>query len=275
MARVETFHEIERAGWSAKAEGYRSVFSDLTAQVHPTVLTLFGDLAGAELLDVACGPGVFLREAAAAGAAVTGVDFAPAMVDIARKTAPGAPVEIADAAALPFPDETYDAVTCLFGLWHMTDPDAALKEMCRVLRPGGRIVTATFAPPQKGFDLFGIVVGAIKAEGTMDIDLPPAPPPFRFADSDQAADAMAAAGFADVGFVEATINSTHEDADAVLRFLDAALVRAPLLIARQPDALRDKVIAHIHTALQARQNDGGITLRWPVVICRAVASSPA
>jgi ubiquinone/menaquinone biosynthesis C-methylase UbiE len=98
--------------------------------------------AGLRVLDVGCARGGFARDLAQRGAVVTAVDISPAAIAFTReKLAPyGGRAEIADAAALPFPDGEFDAVTALETLHHLADPKAALDELLRVTRPGGTIV---------------------------------------------------------------------------------------------------------------------------------------
>ena len=94
------------------------------------------------LLDVGCGPGVAVCEAAPLVARATGLDLSPAMVARARSRADGIPnVEIVegDSAQLPFPDGAFTAVLSTTSFHHYPEPDRALGEMRRVLEPSGRI----------------------------------------------------------------------------------------------------------------------------------------
>lgn len=131
--------------------------TDSAAEVYETffVPALFGQFAepvaeaagaaeGRRFLDVACGTGVLARAASAMGAGATGVDCNPGMLAVAR--AKGADVEFCEgqAEALPFEDATFDAVGCQFGLMFFVDRGAALREMWRVLRPGGRMAVAVW-----------------------------------------------------------------------------------------------------------------------------------
>lgn len=79
---------------------------------------------------------------------VIGVDFSPAMLDLARQREPNVEFRLGDVARLSEADASVDAVTIGFGLRNLVDRDAALGEMFRVLRPGGRLVILEFVPPR-------------------------------------------------------------------------------------------------------------------------------
>ena len=102
----------------------------------------------ARVLDVATGTGdlaLAIRRACPA-AEVTGADFCPEMLEIAARRGV-VPTVVADALALPFADGHFDAVTVAFGLRNMADWGAALREMRRVLRPGGHLLVLDFSLP--------------------------------------------------------------------------------------------------------------------------------
>ena len=90
------------------------------------------------VLDVGCGEGQVSRLAASQGSAVVGVDPTWAQVAVADRRGGGARFASADAAALPFADETFDAVVACLVFEHVREMDAAIGEVARVLRPGGR-----------------------------------------------------------------------------------------------------------------------------------------
>lgn len=100
------------------------------------------------VLDVACGTGALTRAAASRagpGGAVTGLDLNPGMLAVAARLSPLIQWQQGTAEALPFPDQSFDAVVSQFGLMFFPDPAAALREMMRVLVPGGRLAVAVWA----------------------------------------------------------------------------------------------------------------------------------
>jgi demethylmenaquinone methyltransferase/2-methoxy-6-polyprenyl-1,4-benzoquinol methylase len=110
---------------------------------------------GERVLDLAAGTGTSSRTFTASGAYCVACDFSLGMLQVGARKAvsprrPGAPAPgpvrfaAGDALALPFRDRAFDAVTISFGLRNVADPDAALAEMLRVTRPGGRLVICEF-----------------------------------------------------------------------------------------------------------------------------------
>ena len=81
---------------------------------------------------------------------VVGIDFSPAMLELARQREPDVEFRLGDVTHLSEGNASVDAVTIAFGLRNLVDREAALREMFRVLRPGGRLVILEFAPPPRG-----------------------------------------------------------------------------------------------------------------------------
>ena len=105
---------------------------------------------GERVLDVACGTGNLTLPAARVGAATTGLDIAPNLLEVAGRRAEAEGLMIrfdeGDAAALPYPDGAFDTVITMFGAMFAADPGLAAGELLRVTRPGGRIAMANWVP---------------------------------------------------------------------------------------------------------------------------------
>ncbi|SMQ73287.1 2-octaprenyl-6-methoxy-1,4-benzoquinone methylase /demethylmenaquinone methyltransferase [Plantibacter sp. VKM Ac-1784] len=121
-----------------------------------------GPAAGERILDLAAGTGTSSAALARNGAQVVAADFSPGMIAVGReKYADRSDIQFveADATALPFADEEFDATTISFGLRNVVRPKDALAEMLRVTKPGGRIVicefsTPTLAPMRAAYNLY-------------------------------------------------------------------------------------------------------------------------
>ena len=102
---------------------------------------------GERVLDLAAGTGTSSQPFADRGAQVVPCDFSIGMLQVGKRAKPHLSFTAGDGTRLPFADDTFDAVTISFGLRNIVDPDAGLREMLRVTRPGGRLVVCEFSHP--------------------------------------------------------------------------------------------------------------------------------
>jgi demethylmenaquinone methyltransferase/2-methoxy-6-polyprenyl-1,4-benzoquinol methylase len=132
---------------------YDAMNSVMTAGLHHRWRRRAIDLAavgpGSKVLDVATGTGDLAIEAASRGAEVVGSDFSEGMLARARTKAPTIRFEQADALALPYPDDSFDAATVGFGARNFAELERGLSEMARVVRPGGRVVVLEITTPSR------------------------------------------------------------------------------------------------------------------------------
>ena len=130
------------------ANGYQELLVPaLMEEWAPRAAEAAGIRPGDRVLDVACGTGVLTREAAKRAGptgAVTGLDLSPEMLAVAARLSPALRWQQGSAQSLPFADESFDAVVSQFGLMFFPDPVAGLREMMRVLVPGGRLAVAVW-----------------------------------------------------------------------------------------------------------------------------------
>jgi SAM-dependent methyltransferase len=149
--------EDARTAWEDKQRGlWGQRPRDWADLAEPQNMSLVEDaLQGVEvgdtttLLDVGCGSGLALARAAALGARVAGIDLSPELLQIARERAPDGDVREGGMDTLPFDDEAFDAVIAINALQFAFDPTAALGEVARVLRGGGRLAIGQFAAPER------------------------------------------------------------------------------------------------------------------------------
>ncbi len=173
MAKPKDAAEAGQVSASA-AEIYDTFFVPALFREWAEPLCKAADLQpGDAVLDVACGTGsttqVALRIVGSDGS-VTGLDRNDGMLKVARSRAPDIEWQSGRAEKLPFPDATFDAVLCQFGLMFFDDRSQALREMARVIRPGGKVAVSVWdsAETSPGYarmiGLFDRLFGAIAAE---------------------------------------------------------------------------------------------------------------
>jgi len=148
----------QKAMWAA---GDYSDIARTIEAVAREVIDAVGVGAGETLLDVATGTGNAALEAARRGARVTGLDLTPELLPIAERRAATEGLEIAfregDAQALPFPDDSFERVTSVFGAMFAPDQARTAAELLRVCRPGGTIAVAAWAPEGLNGQMFGVL----------------------------------------------------------------------------------------------------------------------
>lgn len=171
---VTDFDVYERELWAGRAPAYQRGFARLTAYMAGPLLDAAGVGAGTRVLDVGTGPGVVSAEAARRGAEVSAMDADPLMAETARRNVPGLDVTVAVLPDVPFADGTFDAVAGNFVINHVGDPGVAVKELRRILRPGGRLALTCWRMPGSG--ALALVRDAIEAAGVeWPDDVPPTP----------------------------------------------------------------------------------------------------
>jgi demethylmenaquinone methyltransferase / 2-methoxy-6-polyprenyl-1,4-benzoquinol methylase len=145
-----------RAMFDRIAGVYDLMNSVMTAGLHHRWRERAADLArvepGDRALDVATGTGdlaIALDRRVAPGGGVVGCDFSERMLELARHKSPRVRFEAADALALPYPDDAFAAAAVGFGARNFADLDRGVREMARVVRPGGRVVVLEITTPQR------------------------------------------------------------------------------------------------------------------------------
>src|SRR5919109_3130632 len=224
------------------------------SEVGATVVERAGVQPGMDVLDVACGTGNATLPAAKTGARVTGLDFAPGMLAVARERAADAMVEIdfveGDAQEMPFADASFDRVVSTFG--HMFAPDhrRAADEMKRVLKPDGVIAVACWTPD-----------GSIGRMNKMVAELVPPPPggqpPLLWGTEDHVREL-----WGEARFERHAIEWTDDSVESYARFMLDSF--GPLLSARAALAERAGELERAYIDYLRRENladDGSLRFR--------------
>jgi SAM-dependent methyltransferase len=139
----------QRELWGRHPRDWADLQESQLRALYDAIVTGAGIGPGTRLLDVGCGSGLFGAIAAAAGADVAGIDASSDLLEIARERTPAADLVHGDFEALPWPDGSFDVVTGIAAFSFTGNPERALREAKRVLRPGGSVVIGTWGPPDR------------------------------------------------------------------------------------------------------------------------------
>lgn len=249
---------IQRYGWDLAAVDYESLWQAQLACAQAGLLKSAALVSGERVLDVACGTGLIAFAAAEAvgpQGRVVGIDLADRMIDAARRRAMESEVSNVtfarmDAEHLDLPDCSFDVALCAFGLMYMPDPEQAVCEMRRVLRPGGRLGLAVWGERSRcGWSaLFPIVDAEVASEVC--------PLFFRLGQADALGRLCAEAGLEVVAQQRMAATLIYTDAEQAC---NAAFIGGPVALAwsRFDDEVRARVRRRYIEAIAAwRSNDG-------------------
>jgi SAM-dependent methyltransferase len=207
--------EKQREDWNLIAPGWKKWDRHLMRWLAPVGERML-DLArlkdGDVVLDVATGsgePGLSAARRVGRGK-VIGLDISQGMVDIAREKARGLRIKNYEARVyssdFPFGPGTFDAVVSRFGVMFFPDVLAGLREMARVLKPGGTVCVAVWGPQNERAKS---VIQVLSSTLGLPEPAPDGPGPFRCSESGKTASLMRQAGFQDVGQAEVAVLRTH------------------------------------------------------------------
>jgi len=183
MTFIQPHNERPAKVWSAGGNNYNEVSRGIADSIEHAVLRL-NPRRGERILDLATGTGWTSRVVARRGAMVTGVDIATGLLEAAERQAVAEQLPVtyrqADAEDLPFDDASFDAVVSTCGVMFASRPEAAARELARVVRPGGRVAITTWTSDGNLFKMFQVMKPFMPAPPS------PAPPsPFEWGNTDR------------------------------------------------------------------------------------------
>lgn len=269
-ARVQ--RRIQRYGWDLAAREYEPLWQSQLALAHARLMHCASLAPGQRVLDVACGTGLIALPAAAAvgpRGEVVGVDLSSQMVDAARRRAremelANATFERMDAERLDLPDATFDVALCALGLMFMPDPARAVREIRRVLRPGGRMAIAVWG--ERARCAWSALFPIVDAEVVGDV----CPLFFHLGHGDTLARMCADARFEAVEQQRVSTTMEYADADQAC---SAAFIGGPVALAwsRFDERIRARVRARYIESIAPWRHGQGYRLPGEFVVVSASA----
>ena len=259
-SEAERLRDFERQGHDSLATSYQAFFAAVTALATNPLLDAVRLHAGTRLLDVATGPGALAAEAASRGARPVGIDLSPQMVELARQRYPAINFHEADVEHLPFPDDTFDAVVCAFGLGHFPRPEVAVAEFVRTLLPGGRIAFSWWDDPSRQ-RIQGIFRDAIAEVGvSMPPDVPQGHNVYRFSNTGEFLRLLKGAGLKEVAVTEHATTYSVPDTETLWRGGLGSLVLTGAAIRQQDKATQDLIRTAFERCASVYKSANGLNL---------------
>jgi ubiquinone/menaquinone biosynthesis C-methylase UbiE len=259
---------IQRYGWDAAAKVYEAAWRENVAPAHAAMFARAELRRGEKVLDVACGSGlVTFRAAEIVGheGLVTAIDISEEMARLVYEQAQrigkaNVQAKRMDADAMDLPDEAYDVALCALGLMFVPVPEQSVKEIFRILRPGGRIVVAVWGERKNcGWaEIFPIVDSVVQSEVC--------PLFFSLGTGNSLIMTLESVGFAQVEALRFRVTVDYANkGDALTAMIDGGAVA---LAARRFDATtrRDVEDRFLHSIAAFRRDDGGYAIPGEFVV---------
>jgi SAM-dependent methyltransferase len=194
------------------------------------------------------------------------------MVALASRLHPALDFRIANAEALPFPNDSFDAVVGNFAMLHLARPELASAEFVRVLVPGGRLALTVWDTPERA-RLFGVFLDAVAESGAdPPQEIPVGPPFFRFSDEQEFTRLLDDQRLESVQVETITFSHRVSSPDELWLGMLASTVRTSALIQRQPDGVQEQIRAAFDRVLQ--RHWVGDQFAVPVAVKLASATKP-
>jgi len=279
MSNFEEIIEGQRKSWNKFAPGWKKWDSFMMKKLQPIGEALL-DAAkirdGHNVLDVATGtgePGLTAARRVGKGK-VIGIDLAEEMIRVAKENAESKGIKnygarVIDATALPFEDNSFDAGICRFGIMFFPNPQAAIKEMVRVLKPNGVIALSVWASPTKN-PWLTVIAGIVNTMLEVPSLPSDAPGVFRFADIKRIKSLFEMAGLRKVNTIEIEGESIFESPEQYWQVMTE--VAAPIAQALNKVGIeqREQIKKAVINAAKQYEKDGRVVFGYSAWVASGV-----
>ncbi|UOK42340.1 MULTISPECIES: class I SAM-dependent methyltransferase [Flavobacterium] len=267
--QLEQIREQQKASWNKFSPGWKK-WDDLTMDflkpMGDEIIRLLNVKNNDIVLDIATGtgePGLTIASKLNGGKVIL-TDLAEDMLEIARENASLRGIKnietvVCDVCELPFPDNTFDAISCRFGFMFFPDMELAAKEMVRVLKPGGKIATSVWNIPEKNFWITAMM-------GTIHKNMELRPPPpglpgmFRCAKEGMMTDLLSQSGLKNVSQNEVLGKLNSKTADNYWNMITEIAAPVVAALASADDAMKAKIKQEVYDLVNQKYPDGNVVI---------------
>ena len=260
--------------WSATASDYHAFSANVTQPFAEDAARLVPIGSNTRVIDVAAGTGNFSFAAARRGASVLATDFAPGMLDLLRAEAnrnglyDRVRTSVMDAQQLDVPDKSFDVAASIFGVLFFPDQDRGLRELQRVLVPGGRAVVSTWAAPPRGE--MSSIIGNAMSKAMPNAPAPGGPPPWAaLGEASAFRQRMLDVGFSRAYIVELRHVWVFDGLDTFTGMITRCAPPAVAMFAMMTEDQRSRFVGAVREDFRTRQGDGPYAVTHEALIAVA------
>lgn len=274
-AELEKIKEVQKAAWNKSSEGWKkwdTLMMQFLQPLNEEMIRMLDFKPADHILDVGTGtgePGLTIASLLKSGN-VVGIDLSEKMLDVAEAHAKERDIQnfetvCCDVSEMPFEDESFNAIICRLSFMFFPDMEMALREMMRVLKPGGRICASVWNGPEKNQWISNSMNAMIRR---LDLKLPEpgSPGPYRCAENGKMMSLFSDAGLKQIETSVAEGNLICESKENYWNFFSE--VASPLAFHDADENTRRQIKSEIISMLDVNSNDGTICLSSSAtVIC--------
>lgn len=266
---IEQIRDQQKETWNKFSPGWKKwdeLTMDFLKPMGDEIIRLLNLKNDAIVLDVAAGtgePGLTIASHLNGGKVIS-TDLAEGMLEVAQENAKNRGVKnfetiVCDVSELPFADNTFDAISCRFGFMFFPDMQLAIKEMTRVLKPGGKIATAVWNIPEKNF-----WVTATMGTISKNIEIPPPPPGapgmFRCSKAGFMSDLFSQAGLKNISENEVTGKLNSKTTDVYWNLMNDVAAPVVAALSKADNEMRQKIKEEVYQLVNQKYPDTPIVI---------------
>ncbi len=276
---LEEIRDQQRATWNKFSPSWKKwddLNMDLLKPMGDEIIRSINPRGAEVVLDIAAGtgePGLTIATMLKGGKVVI-TDLSEDMLEIARENAMKRDIKnietrVCDVCALPFADNTFDAISCRLGFMFFPDMLLAAKEMVRVLKPGGKIATSVWNVLENNFWITAIL-GTISRHMDLPAPLPGAPGMFRCAKEGLISDLFLEAGLKNIKQKEITAKMQFKTADIYWDMMTEVITLVVLALNNAEDDIKENIRKEVYHLLDQKYPDGNILMDSSALLIEGV-----